>query len=124
MIAYIYNNPTSWADYADNELSFFYRGQLSLNITAVILEIKYTWDNNVRAIAIEKRIKNNNGSIEGKISLADYESDRLATIIEICFTVFNENCSSVGEHMIEINHLSLGSSRQDKNTETVALSQI
>ncbi|MDR0469716.1 MAG: hypothetical protein LBH09_07055, partial [Peptococcaceae bacterium] len=33
MVAYIYNNPTSWAEYSQSDYSVIFKGQLSLNIT-------------------------------------------------------------------------------------------
>ena len=106
MVAYIYQEPTSWLEYAQNDFSFIFKGQISQNISYVQLEIKYL-NKNVRDIAIDKKIKNKDGLLEGQIALADYDVERLGTIIEICFTVFNENCTSIGEHLIEISQLSI-----------------
>ena len=108
MLAYLFKEPKDWTDYYKNEYSLFFKGQLSANITSLTIEIKYITSYNSREIAIEKLIKNNNGYFNDKIKLAEYDIDSFHRIIEICFTIFNENSSSIGEHMIEINHLSIG----------------
>ena len=112
MVAYLFKEPVNWVGYYQKEYSLFFKGQLSLNITSIIIEIKYITSYNSREIAIEKMIKNNNGYFEGEIKLSEYDIDLFSKIIEICFTVFNENCTSIGEHMIEVNHLSVGTSSQ------------